>query len=390
MSVISGIGGLWNSIQTWLIPNIEDDIGKLDERQKEFVAVCEMCEPEKFMAKYEWIGNGCPPSSRLSLFKAFVAKASWNFESTSHLLDAIRHNPSLRRLCGWETLVEVPSNATFSRAFTQFADDRLPQLIHEAMIKRSFKDKIVGHSSIDSTAIEIREKAVDKKVNPKATAEEETKKNEACAVTEVKGSAAEKKSKTHKHRRKSEPPQPPEPTRLELQMGRSVEENLTDLPRGCDWGCKKNSQGKTEQWKGGKLHIAAGDGDVPLAFLLSSASMHDSQGAIPLMQMTYTRVTSLYDLGDSAYDAAQIKEMSAKLGHIPIIDHNKRRGPEIKFAPAEKMRYRERTSVERINSHLHDNHGGRTIRVKGHSKVEAHLAFGLLVIAAEQLFGMLC
>lgn len=340
--------------------------------------MCEMCEPEKFMAKYEWTGNGCPPSSRLSLFKAFVAKALWNFPTTSALLDAMRRGSSLRRLCGWETLAEIPSEATFSRAFAQFAKDKLPQIIHEAMIKKRLAGKIVGHSSIDSTAVKIREKAAAKKANPEAAAGGGT----------PKGAAVEKKSKKRGRRRKNEPP--PEPTRLELQLGRTVEENLDDLPRGCDWGCKKNSQGKTEQWKGGKLHISVADGDIPIAFLLSCASMHDSQAAIPLMQMTYTLVLSFYDLADSAYDADPIKKMSARLGHIPIIDHNKRRGAEIKFAPAEKARYRERSSAERVNSHLHDNHGGRTIRVKGHSKVEAHLAFGLLVIAAEQLFGMLC
>ena len=39
------------------------------------------------------------------------------------LIDAVRHRPALRRLCGWETLGEVPSEATFSRAFETFARD---------------------------------------------------------------------------------------------------------------------------------------------------------------------------------------------------------------------------------------------------------------------------
>ena len=53
------------------------------------------------------------------------------------------------------------------------------------------------------------------------------------------------------------------------------------------------------------------------------------------------------------------------------------------------MRYRERSGVERGNSHLHEEHGGRHVRVRGPVKVAAHLAFGLLVIAAEQMLGML-
>jgi hypothetical protein len=53
--------------------------------------------------------------------KAFIGKTVWNFDTTSGLIDAIRHRPTLRRLCGWETLGEVPSEATFSRAFDAFA-----------------------------------------------------------------------------------------------------------------------------------------------------------------------------------------------------------------------------------------------------------------------------
>ena len=52
----------------------------------------------------------------------------------------------------------------------------------------------------------------------------------------------------------------------------------------------------------------------------TSASLHDSQVAIPLATMTDARVTNLYDLMDSAYDAAEIREHSEALGHVAIID----------------------------------------------------------------------
>ena len=82
--------------------------------------------------------------------------------------------------------------------------------------------------------------------------------------------------------------------------------------------------------------------------------------------------------------------MSARLGHVAIIDHSPRRGEKREFAPAEAVRYRERSTVERVYSHLHDNHGGRHVRVRGAVKVAAHLSFGLLVIAAEQLLKLVC
>jgi hypothetical protein len=69
--------------------------------------------------------------------------------------------------------------------------------------------------------------------------------------------------------------------------------------------------------------------------------------------------------------------------------YNPRRGEKIEFSQAEARRYNERTAVERVNAHLHEEHGGRHVRVRGPVKVAAHLAFGLLVIAAEQMLKML-
>jgi hypothetical protein len=54
---------------------LEDELGKLDDKQREFVAVCEICKPRKHLVAYRWIGNGCPPKDRLALCKAFIAKA---------------------------------------------------------------------------------------------------------------------------------------------------------------------------------------------------------------------------------------------------------------------------------------------------------------------------
>ena len=358
MSGLAELGGLWSTIQIWLFPMLEDELGELDDRHREFIAVCEVCAPREHVAAYRWVGNGCPPKDRLALCKAFIAKAVWNFPTTRILIDAVRHGPTLRRLCGWETLGDIPSEATFSHAFAAFARDEAPQAIHQATLKARYAGKLVGHISRDATAIHAREKAA--KQEPKPVAQP------------------------------ARAPVVPAPTRLQSQLECTCDENLADLPRACDWGAKKDSNGKKQTWRGYKLHMDVADGDVPVSWLLTSASLHDSQAAIPLAQMSAERVTSLYDLADAAYDAAPIRQMSARLGHVAIIDHNPRRGEKTEFAPAQALRYRQRSSAERVNSHLHDNHGGRHVRVRGAVKVAAHLSFGLLVIAVEQLLTMLC
>ena len=127
--------------------------------------------------------------------------------------------------------------------------------------------------------------------------------------------------------------------------------------------------------------------------------MHDSQAAIPLARLTASRVDSLYNLMDSAYDAPEIRAFSTKLGHVAIIDVNPRRRPKVKaerkreamvqrcigHLSPEAQRYRQRSTVERVNGRLKDEFGGRHARVRGPGKVMCHLMFGILALTVEQL-----
>ena len=92
---------------------------------------------------------------------------------------------------------------------------------------------------------------------------------------------------------------------------------------------------------------------------------HDSQVAIPLATLTAARVTNLHDLMDSACDAPEIRAHRESLGHVAIIDANPRsasRKLERKTAAraqrtvshvyAEQLRYRERSTVERVKGRL--------------------------------------
>jgi hypothetical protein len=52
---------------------------------------------------------------------------------------------------------------------------------------------------------------------------------------------------------------------------------------------------------------------------------------------------------------------------------------------AEDVRYRERTTVERVNARLKDEFGGRSVRVRGNAKVMCYLMFGMVALAADQI-----
>ena len=352
------------SIQRHLFPALEEEIGELSDKERKFVRIVELVEIGRFLVGHGWCGVGRKPHSRAALAKAFIAKAVWNVTTTRALIDLIRSSPSLRRLCGWDRVVDIPDESVFSRAFALFSEMELPQRIHKEMISDHLGDRLCGHISRDSTAIKGREKP-----EPKKKAENKAK----------------KRGRPRKGERREKVPR-----RLELQAHRSLEDNLHDLPSFCNVGCKKNSKGYKETWIGYKLHLDVIDGDIPISGILTAASLHDSQAAIPLAQMSAQRVTSLYDLMDAAYDAKEIHDFSRSLGHVPIIDNNPGRGKQKRqMASAEKIRFRERSAAERVNSNLKDNYGGNHVRVQGPQKVACHLMFGLLALTATQLFNLL-
>ena len=241
------LGRHWNTIQAYLIPGIEDDIGELSEELKKFMGICELLIDEKMFAKYRWCGNGRPPSSRISLFKAYILKAMRNYPYTKTLIAAVRESPTIRRLCGWESVADIPDKSQFSRTFKAFAKDDMGSKALAACLAENLGRNGVMHASHDSSEIEAREKGAARRMDAKDAGR-------------------------------------PSETRIERQQRQDEATNFAELPTACDWGCKRNSKGKVEKWKGYKLHLVVGDGDIPLCAFLSSASMHDSQAMIPMMQ----------------------------------------------------------------------------------------------------------
>lgn len=462
------------------------------------IRILEFVQIERFIPSTQGF-VGRPPQDRIALARAFVAKAVLNLQTTEALIDRLRIDRSLRRICGFDPFKRIPDASRFSRAFAEFTEMNLPARVHEALIQSQLGTQIIGHVAYDSTEIEAREKPTTKTdstskndttprliINAHKQTTIEFKMEEAPAKktlselhTETKQSTAfieidktpsktniyidqddeaqkftidvnkqntisiklegvpvrksvselydeakhagrasepnkeqaigvEEKavSEPHTHSaisselasepkqenkrkrgrpRKNEKVTPEEPTVIEKQVNQSVEESIRELPTVCDVGTKKNSKGFKESWIGYKLHLGVADGDIPVVAILTSASTHDSQVAIPMIRTTDQRITYLYDLADAAYCSGIIRDVSRQAGHVPLIDHNPRRGEKIEFDPPEAERYKNRTQVERVNGQLKDYHGGRQIWVRGAAKVYTHLMFGILVIAAKQL-----
>ena len=187
----------------------------------------------------------------------------------------------------------------------------------------------------------------------------------------------------------------------------STAEMLSLLSTECNAGVKKNSKGNKETWVGGKLHISAVDGDIPVTAIFTSASVHDSSVALPLIKETSRKLNYFFDLMDAAYDAEIIREYSKIFGHRPIIDINPKNSKKLKaqiaLAKEEKEKftflhmprssdvhhYHQRSMVERVNAYLKDNFGCNEIYYQGATKVSSVLQFAILSLCIHQSLKLL-
>jgi hypothetical protein len=329
-SLLQTLTQFGNILQGWLWPRLEEELGSLTAKQEQLVRVLGLLGRDGWIAPRRGRVRR-PRRDRVAIARAFVAKAVYNLPSTRALREQLKSDGALRRICGWESARAVPDESVFSRSFAEFAETELPQRVHAALIAKTQSERLIGHISRDSTAIAVRERPV---------------KAAHAAARPAKEAAAPATGQPSDKRRR-----PRQLTRIERQKEMTLEEMLAELPRHCSIGCKTNSQ-----------------------------------AAIPLATLTAARVTSLYDLMDSAYDSDLIRKHSQELGHVPIIESQGRRfKPARPMLPHEADRFRERTSVERVTARLKDEFGGRNVRVRGALKVMAHLMFGILVLTVDQI-----
>lgn len=368
--LINNISDYWNKIHYNLFPALEETLcTKLSKKMKQLIATLDMIRIENYIPDKKG-QRGRPSKNRIAMARSFIAKAILNIPTTKLLIERLNSDKVLRTICGFKNHLQIPAESSYSEAFSLFASLNLPQIAHEALIKDVYKGELVGHVSKDSTAIKGREKAVKKLKIIKI----KNKKRAAKGCAEL--------------------------TRIQKQASgkMTIPEMVADLPTHCNVGQKTSSSGHSYAWIGFKLHLSVDDFGVPLAALISSASLNDSQAAIPLAEITNQRVTNLYDLMDSGYFAEAIEKHSIALGHVPIIDRaakgenqkyekeqEKKACKNLRFLPAEKIRYKKRTVIERTYSRLKDEFGAINVRVKGAVKVFAHLMYGVLSQTADQL-----
>ena len=219
MKLGQAISWLMGTLQRSLFPRLEECYQvPLTDKERQVVAILELIKIEKFVVRStSHQHQGRRLRERESIARSFVVKAVYGYPFTRTLIEVLKTTPPLRRICGFERVSAIPSEATFSRAFAEFAKSGLGDRVHDALVGNCLKPELIGHISRDSTAIRGREKPAKKPRKQKAGARK-------------RGRPA-----------RGEQRKPKEPERLEKQQALSAEDALKELPVVCDVGTKKDS-----------------------------------------------------------------------------------------------------------------------------------------------------
>lgn len=376
----SGLSKIWTKIlnlESSLFSALKEELRleELSHKEQKLIKILDFAQIEKNITVISITNT---PKDREEIARAFIAKSVYNFQTTRDLIDRLHHDRTLRIICGWRYKSDIPSESKFSRVFKELSDSQIAAKTHEQFVKEYLSDTVFMYNAIDATKIPLRAK-------PVKVEKEENPKNKVGRP------------------KKSEVKEPKQPTILQQQQTMTTtKEMLSLVSTHCGVGIKQNSKGNREVWIGGKLHISAVDGDIPVAAFYSGANVHDSSVALPLINETSKRVNYLYDLQDAGYDSNIIRDFSKKLGHRPIIDINPKNSKELKakieLQKEEKGKfemlhlpqnsdthhYNQRSMVERVNKYLKEDFGCNTIYYQGATKVASVLAFGILSICIHQ------
>ena len=151
MSLRAILSDCWFAIQQELFPALKEELGPLGERYESLIAVLEFVRVERQLPYFHGL-PGRPQEDRAALARAFIAKAVFDITTTRTLIERLAIDRPLRRLCGWSSVREVPSEATFSRAFAEPAAPGVARQHHAGSSGRAHLARFDGDRGTRETS----------------------------------------------------------------------------------------------------------------------------------------------------------------------------------------------------------------------------------------------
>ena len=103
------ITGTWSHIQGNLYPWFQAEVGPLTDNHKRLITVLEVVRVEAFVKMHDGV-PGRPVEDRQALARALIAKAVHKLPTTRKLMERLHVDTTLRQLCGWECVGELPAD----------------------------------------------------------------------------------------------------------------------------------------------------------------------------------------------------------------------------------------------------------------------------------------
>ncbi len=171
---IASLSKMWHKIfnmENTLFPALKETLmlEELSNKESKLIRILDFAEIEKNITVVS-ITNS--KKDREQIARAFVAKSVYNFQTARDLIDRLQIDRTLRIICGWRYKKDIPSEATFSRAFGELSDLKIAQKTQEKFVSKYLSEKTFFYNATDATKIPLRQKPI------KVEKEKENQRNE--------------------------------------------------------------------------------------------------------------------------------------------------------------------------------------------------------------------
>ncbi|OEH92469.1 IS5/IS1182 family transposase, partial [Bacillus solimangrovi] len=251
-----------------------------------------------------------------------IARIHEGIPTIKKLVQRLKNDLIFRLDCGFLLSDNVPSESSFSRLIHLLSKSNAIEKSQNTLVRQAIQEGFIKDdmAAVDVTHFEARDraKASEKKepIEPKKRGRKSKKEREQWLKEQVEQEAGRtlyEKEIAH-------------------QLSASLDELRSEVPLTPTWGIKKNSERKNVAWFGYKAHLAVGtQSQYILQTLMSSASLSDGKGAIPLIKGIHEtlHLTIRYGLLDAGYDFKAIYQQLHNMNAQGIIAYNPRNEQEV-------------------------------------------------------------
>ena len=96
---MNSLSEIYFTTERYLFPMVEEEIGEISEKMKEFLRIVEIIRPARFLTDaLRWCGLGRPMKDWKHILRAFFMKSVYDFPTTKVLIENLKDNYGARHV----------------------------------------------------------------------------------------------------------------------------------------------------------------------------------------------------------------------------------------------------------------------------------------------------